>query len=212
MDEFDGFGFDLDETPRGLSRFTTEELRAELLRRTTPEETKSGGNRLGVRFPRPDTSPHVVVADAWSEFDETWADGTDCPCCGQWVQVYERRIYGPVAVFLLWLVGASGRGSEWVHVNEAPVLQGRRGGGDKDKLKLFGLAEDQRSEDASKRSSGLWKPTPRGIRFASGEIEVPKYAYVFNKEVRGFSDETVSIQEALGKKYDYREVRGRFWP
>lgn len=64
-------------------------------------------------------------------------------------------------------------------------------------------------EDGSPRS-GFHRITQRGRDFAHGRVVVPKYVHVYNGEyVNVFSDETISIEQALGEAFDYRELMGR---
>jgi len=216
MAEWDDFGFEdsVQEYKLDLSAASTADLLSEVARRqqeirTPPKSTKSKADP-GIFFPRPSTREDMTMAQAWPLFDASFYAGTYCPCCNQRVQLYPRKVYGAVAVFLIWLVRTCKDGA-WASLQDAPLLQGRRGGGDKDKLKFFGLAEEKPNEtDPSKRSSGFWRPTEKGIRFVRGEVRIAKTAWGYNGQCLGYSTDQITIQEALGSKYDYREVMGRW--
>lgn len=111
-------------------------------------------------------------------------DGTSCPCCGQHVQVYRRSVYARMAECLLWLVQEHyERGGEWVSLKSGPVFRG----GDNTKLLYWKLIEKHPVTD------DLYRPTQLGKDFAKRKVAIPKYAFVYNGEVQGFSDETVTI-------------------
>ena len=46
--------------------------------------------------------------------------------------------------------------------------------------------------------------------FAQNEIEVPKYAYLYNSECKAVSPETVGVREALGLKFNYEELMNNY--
>ncbi len=80
-------------------------------------------------------------------------------------------------------------------------------GGDYAKLRHWGLAElKPNDDDPSKKDSGLWRPTEKGRRFAYRQIRVPRYVYLYKNKVMGFSEETISIEEALKVSFDYDDL------
>ena len=58
----------------------------------------------------------------------------------------------------------------------------------------------------------MYRLTPVGVRFARGEIRVPRWVWVFDDIPRLFSNERgpfrdmVTVQEALGNDFNYEEV------
>ena len=42
--------------------------------------------------------------------------------------------------------------------------------------------------------------------FVSGKMSVKSHVHIYNNIVMGFSDTTITIREALGKKFDYQEL------
>jgi hypothetical protein len=74
-------------------------------------------------------------------------------------------------------------------------------------LSWWQLIEEQleRREDGGK--AGWWRITGLGKQFVRNEIEVAKYAYVFDGKCLGWdNDEHASIVDALGERFDYREL------
>ena len=59
-------------------------------------------------------------------------------------------------------------------------------------------------------SSGLWKPTDKGIAFAMDQISVQKYVYVYNNTVMDREGAEIRIADALGSKYNYQEIMANY--
>lgn len=135
------------------------------------------------------------------------ADGEQvrCPVCDQNCKMYKRKLNAMQAVFLCWLVRRwVANGGGWIDV---PKEYPRKIGGEYGKLAHWKLAElKTNDDDPSKRTSGLWRPTQKGIDFASETITVPKYVFLYNNELHSVSEEHTTIRESLGEKFDYSEL------
>lgn len=132
--------------------------------------------------------------------------GGTCPCCGQHVQVYRRRIYTRMAKVMQWLVDEFERTGDWVKLKDGPLFRG----GDNAKLVYWGLAQTKprRSVQTNKRHSGEWMPTALGIRFVKGETQIPEYVHVYNGRVVGYSRSLVSIADCLSGDFDLEDIDG----
>lgn len=120
-------------------------------------------------------------------------DGISCPCCGQHVQVYRRSVYARMAECLLWLVKEHrARGLEWVSLKSGPVFRG----GDNTKLLYWKLIEKHPV------TTDLYRPTKLGIDFSQRKVAIPKYAFVYDGKVQGFSEETVTIVDCC-ENFDF---------
>ncbi len=132
-------------------------------------------------------------------------EGIDCPCCRQRVQLYRRKLNSKMAHWLIMLTRAFlSNGRKWVSVKDYPLKDTR--GGDYAKLLHWGLIESRPNKNKKKRTSGYWRPTRKGVAFAKARIQVPSHLYVFNNTVYATADETITIQDALGTEFDYREL------
>ena len=131
-------------------------------------------------------------------------EGIECPCCGTWLRYHKRKFNAGMARILIWLVQEFERNNgRWINVPaQAPshVLRSL----EVSKLEIWGLAENCRK--GRNRERGIWRPTELGIHFAHGLEMIPSYVLLFQKKPRGFSDEQISIREALGEKFDYDEL------
>lgn len=129
-----------------------------------------------------------------------------CPTCGRWAQVYRRRIYGTVAMQLIRLYKLGGT-DDYVHTRNL-LGRGATGVGDFSKAKYWGLIEEAPNIDNNKNNNGLWRLTGIGISFVCGVHRIQEYALVYNDAVLKFDGKPVSIEDCLGKKFDYRELMG----
>jgi hypothetical protein len=130
--------------------------------------------------------------------------GVRCPVCDRLCKVYPRHLNSGMARTLIWVVKQYLGGQEWVNVARGPtyVLQNREYG----RFAHWGFIIQSSNDDPAKRTSGLWRPTRTGIAFARNRKRVPKTAHLYHNEVLLWSAETVNIVDALGKRWDYREL------
>lgn len=132
-------------------------------------------------------------------------DGGRCPCCDRWGKIYPRSLNETMALSLVWLAAKSTDG-DWVNIpqrgprwlvrsNQLPTLR------------WWGLVERLDTGDKTKKHSGLWRATEKGILFAQNRLQVPKKVFTYNAEVEGFSKELVTIDECV-ESFDYSAVMG----
>lgn len=137
------------------------------------------------------------------------AGGCRCPCCNKHVQTYERKLNRTMAASLQWIVWESGsylRWGGWVNVpNSAPswLLKSNQ----HTTLAWWGLIERRLNDDPTKKSSGTWRPTEKGIQFASGKISVPEAVYTEDGVPVGYSTKEIRIYDRLGN-FNHGEVMG----
>ena len=140
-------------------------------------------------------------------------EGVVCPCCEQYAKVYKRTITASMALWLIWLVQSYRREKRWYHVREclpffarSKKAAGTAYTGDYAKLLHWGLLRQCTEEVEGKKSSGLWKPTRKGYRFALGRITVPRHAYLYDGHCIELSGPAITITDALGTKFDYEKL------
>lgn len=137
-----------------------------------------------------------------------YEQGTECPCCGQFVKRYRRTITASMAHSLI--VFSESEIGEWVHAQKFFHSKGYMyaGGGDFPKLRHWDLIEKKQGKgDDGNPSNGMYRITAGGRLFVDGETRISKHVFLYNQKILRRSEETVSIQEALGNKFDYNEVR-----
>lgn len=151
----------------------------------------------------------MSVEDARTHILQHWDKGVPCPCCGQRVQRYARPITSSMAWGLcnLYEYFQQHPNERWVHVeaffNSNPDIPFAFRG-DFAKLRYWGLIEmlEERREDGSK-NNGHWRLTKRGTAFIKGEISVPSHVYVYDGHALGFSDDHITVRDALKNRFDY---------
>lgn len=143
-----------------------------------------------------------TIKEAKDFLRASYVRGATCPCCGLFVKLYKRKMGSVMARCLIRLSHLDG----YVHVRE--IVQGISDTGTNDfsKLLYWGLIEELPNKDAKKKTSGYWRITPKGRDFVNRRIMVPRHVFVFNAVALKFSDETTSIIDALGAKFDYHEL------
>lgn len=135
---------------------------------------------------------------------ENWKEGVICPCCNQVVKLYQRKIYATMAILLIALYKQTHPKYDFIHINE---FRGNNGTGDFAKLRYWEMINEKPNDDnPDKRTSGYWSITQKGIDFITNRIIVPKYVLLYDSRVFGFSDDKISIEQALGKKFKYTEL------
>lgn len=68
------------------------------------------------------------------------------------------------------------------------------------------LEPSKENDDPTKKSSGYWRITQKGIDFLEKRITVPKRVHIYDNKCVGFDEEMVDVIKALGKKFDYQEL------
>lgn len=146
-----------------------------------------------------------TVEQAKEFLRSNWTKGTDCPCCGQYVKLYKRKLNSGMAYGLIEAYKLSK--TDWFHVNDLLDRKIAMAQLEVPRLKYWGLVEHKDNNDnPNTKTSGYWRVTQRGRDFVEANISVPKHVYVYNGKDRGFSDERTTINEALGNKFNYDEL------
>lgn len=130
-------------------------------------------------------------------------DGVECPCCGQLVRVYRRKLNANMARFLCSLVRESSarKPGDWISYRQCEYA-----GRDYPYVALWGLAETRASVEPRQRTSGLWRPTALGVDFVRGRYRVPSHAKIRDNRVVEWSGELIGVREALGEAFSYEEL------
>lgn len=142
-------------------------------------------------------------------------DPLECPTCGRKAKLYPRSLNSTMARFLIWLNRTTERTRlQWIHPNnhkeEFVKAMGRVGGCEHSKLCYWGLVEEKPKDihDGDKKNSGYWRITAKGQQFVRCQITVPAKAMVLFNEPISFKGKEITIIDALGKKFSYRELMG----
>ena len=128
-------------------------------------------------------------------------DGASCPCCTQHAQVYRWSLYSTAARLLVKMYRVGGTES-FVETRE---LKGK-GQGDASRLRLWGLAEQEKERRPDGGRSGWWRVTARGEMFILGRLDIAKYVYVYDgRLLRTDPSKLVSISDVLREPFNWTE-------
>jgi hypothetical protein len=147
-------------------------------------------------------STTLLEAQEWLR--ERVDHGAACPCCTQFAKVYRRKINSSQARALI--VQYRHYGSVWAHLPALRMLQGAQHSNEEPKLRYWGLLEEEsdRREDGGR--AGWWRVTDLGERFVLGQARVEKYARLYDGRCLNLAGPFVSIQDALGNKFNYDDL------
>jgi hypothetical protein len=151
-------------------------------------------------------------AKAWLK--ERVNEGARCPCCNQLAKVYKRRIHSTMAYHLIQL---KKRSLDDSFIHKSFLLSGSRsamtslGGGEFAMMRHWGLIEEKLKDDKQKgRTSGFWRITEKGKGFVDKKLLINKFIYLYDGQLLKVSEETASISDCLGEKFDYESLMKGF--
>ena len=149
-----------------------------------------------------------TIVDAKKFLRKNFNKGCECPCCGQFVKLYNFKLSSSQVVGLIYLYKLDKENPDsFFKVKDIERYKEGFGGGSFAKGKHWGLITDELNDDTSKRTSGLWRITERGRKFVEGTIVLPHGVKLYNKKKYGYDkSKLINIKEALGKKFDYKEL------
>ena len=144
-----------------------------------------------------------------SKLVEFAEDGSLCPCCGQRVRVYRRKLTSAMAHFLILFAHAEMASPEpWLSISS---IRGVRGG-DYAKLRFWRLIEQKPLEPGEQTQSGttaMWRLTNTGWDYVRRDIALPSHVFVYDNNYLGPAGKYKTIDAALGDKFDYHELTGQ---
>jgi len=131
--------------------------------------------------------------------------GYKCSCCGQLVKRYFRKFNSNMALALIILYRNKDKG--FIHLENTMKELGYKRCGDASYLRHYRLIEKKEGnrDDGSPRN-GMYKITGIGIMFVEGKSKVQSTFIISNNKHEGYEGDDITIQDALGKKFDYTEL------
>jgi hypothetical protein len=145
-----------------------------------------------------------TLAQAQKDLRSNFDKGSTCPCCGQFVKQYKRKLNSSMARVLTILYHQS----DYIHVKDYLREKNIRNTHDWTLLKYWGFISERPllPEEMNSKSSGFWRITEQGSRFVLGETVAQKHVLIYNKIHLGFSEEKTDIEESLGNSFNYKEL------
>ena len=143
-----------------------------------------------------------TIKEAKEHLRNNFEEGIDCPCCGQFVKLYKRKLNSGMAATLIRIVKFNG--SSEVHVKDFLRKHQFHNGHDWTRLKDWGLLQEIIEDNV--KSSGKWKVTANGLKFAANQLEVKSHILVYDNRFLGHEGENIRIKDALGEKFDFNDL------
>ena len=133
-------------------------------------------------------------------------DGAVCPCCDRWGKVHKRKLNSSIARGLIevYLV-AQLTGDEWVKIKELKLPDTMYRQIPTARYWLLVERAEGKLPDGNPKT-GLYRLTELGKEFVLHKKKLAKHVYVYDDEVKAFSDEFTDVVDALGDKFSYREL------
>jgi len=127
----------------------------------------------------------ATLKEAKEHLRQNWDKGTGCPCCGQLVKLYKRKLNSGMAITLFRIYQYNGFNP--VHVKDFLKDNKLRNNHDWTLLKHWGLLKEEYNEDEDKKHSGVYHLTQRGVYFLTTKLTLPKHILIYNNKFQGFS-------------------------
>ena len=145
-----------------------------------------------------------TIIDSKKYLRKNYVHGVSCPSCGQLVKLYKRKLNSGMARVLVELYLNKDNGA--MHVKEYLRTNKLKNNHDWTLLSYWGLITTVVEDINRSKESGYWNITLKGIQFVEDKINVHKHVLIYNKRFTGFSPDYISIYEALGDHFDYKEL------
>ena len=141
-----------------------------------------------------------TILEAKDHLRNNYKTGTGCPCCGQLVKAYKRKLNANMCRALAIIYTRTEAGI-YMHVqNEFTTLGLRATAMDYTYLEKWKFIESDSTRN------GFWRVTDKGKQFINTGTQVPSYCLVYGGKVYEWSKESVTISEALTVKFKLEDV------
>lgn len=144
-----------------------------------------------------------TIKEAKEHLRENFKNGVNCPCCGQLVKLYTRKLNSGMAMALIHIY----KQGDWVDVKDYLRKNSLKNNHDWTLLRYWGLIEEFKGKvDPNKKNNGVWRITQKGVSFIENKIKLKSHIIIYNNKLTGYSDTYTHIKKALGSKFNYNEL------
>ena len=136
---------------------------------------------------------------------DRYDNGFVCNICGSYVKRYTRKFNSNMAIAMIALLKHSN--GKYVSLEKFLADHGYQRCGDASYLIHYGFLERKvgQREDGSPKN-GMYRLTGRGVMFCEGKIKAAEKFKILHNHFEGFSGKDITIQDALGTKFNYQEL------
>jgi len=109
-----------------------------------------------------------------------------------------------MAKSLIWLVNQAGPKRKFIDTATAPrwVIKGFQ----LSTLKYWELVEPMPKTTPATKTSGWWRPTSLGRKFALEKVKVPEYIWHYNDQRLSYDGDKIKITQALKNPFHYQNM------
>lgn len=136
------------------------------------------------------------IKEARERMSEHFEDGIKCPCCGQFVKKYKRKLNSGMALTLVRLY--KHHPETFVDVKDFLRQHKYKNSHDWTLLRHWGFL--------TTNAEGLWKITPTGIQWIKFGYITHSHIFMYNNKMMGFGEGTITFKEALGASFSLEEL------
>ncbi|MDQ3307565.1 MAG: hypothetical protein M3499_04290 [Actinomycetota bacterium] len=148
----------------------------------------------------------TTLAEAQDWLRERLDEGAACPCCTQLAKVYRRKINAVSARALIALYRLGPGFHHMPTIARTHLTDVAHQGGYLTLSQHWRLIEEELELRDDGGRAGWWRITDLGARFTLNQIRLPKYARIYDGRCLGLIGEPQGIRDALGTKFDYRNL------
>ncbi len=132
--------------------------------------------------------------------------GEKCPCCGQRAQVYRRKLNKTMVRTLALLAIEQKKQSRPGFLHAPTVLKAHAGyAREVGKLAYWNLVIEGPTKRGDGGHAGMWQVSSDGFAFLRGQLEVKRYAKVYDGRKLGSDGPWVNINE-VADEFDLKEL------
>jgi hypothetical protein len=132
--------------------------------------------------------------------------GEKCPCCGQRVQVYKRKLNRTMVRTLALLAIEQNKRSRPGYLHAPTILKEHAGyAREVGKLAYWGFVVEGSGKRGDGGHAGMWQVTQNGFAFLRGQLEVKRYVWVYDGRKLGSDGGFVNVKD-VAVKFDLVEL------
>ena len=147
----------------------------------------------------------IPYSDIHPDIKAACDKGTYCTHCGRWAQKYRKGLCSEVARFLIRLYVAQQNHDRYYTTREL-LPRDNKASTEGVTARHWGLIDVAGTHNSGNAPVGSFHLTDLGRRFVMGVEHVRSHAFTYNNELLGLDGKLVSIQDVLGKKFNYDDL------
>jgi hypothetical protein len=141
---------------------------------------------------------NALGARLWAEIAGEVKDGTECPCCRQYVKMYVRKLNSGMILFLIRLYKADRKAPNGTFNVRDLLPATSKVSTDGAYLPYWGFVEIP--------AKGYYQITSSGRLFVQNMLKAPQHVVLLCGRFLGFKGKAISIQDACRDHFELEEL------